>query len=217
MDDARVAPELRERLCLLAGGARPALALGLGGIDAALGGGLAQGSLHEVAGEAGAATGFCAFLLARIGGPVLWCHAEGRAPYPHGLGAFGLDPGRMLWLALRRPADRLKAMEEGLRCPGLAAVLGEVDAVDGTASRRLQLAAEAGGVTALLLRQRHGAATTAVTRWRVTAAPGGGRWQVALLHCRGGRAGSWLMEWSDETGGCAVVAALRDGSAAPAA
>lgn len=219
---ARLA-ELRGRLRRLEAG-RGSVALGLPALDAM--GGLPRGCLHEVAGEAddGAATGFCAFLLARLaaGKPVLWCHQD-PAPYPHGLRVFGLDPGRVLWLALHRPTDRLKAMEEGLRCRDLAAVVGEVDAVDGIASRRLQLAAEASGVTALLLRQR-GTPTTAVTRWRVEATPspfplagGGYRWRVALLHRRGGRPDEWLMEWDDETGDLAVVAALGDRSAAPAA
>ena len=47
-----------------------------------------------------------------------------------------------------------------------------------TASRRLQLAAEGHGVTALLLRpplaRAPGAASAAATRWRITALPGAG-------------------------------------------
>jgi protein ImuA len=104
-------------------------------------------------------------------------------------------------------------MEEGLRAPGLAAVLGEVGALDATASRRLQLAAEASGVTALALRRwRTGAAaarhralpTAAATRWRVAATPGRPengepgvgrtRWQLDLLRCRGGHPAGWRVE-----------------------
>ena len=43
-------------------------------------------------------------------------------------------------------------MEEGLRTPGIAAVVGETRAADPTAGRRLSLAAEKNGVPALLLR-----------------------------------------------------------------
>ena len=51
------------------------------------------------------------------------------------------------------PRDaRLWALEEALRSPGLTAVLAEVDRLTLTQSRRLQLAAEAKGVTAFLLR-----------------------------------------------------------------
>ena len=50
-----------------------------------------------------------------------------------------------------RPADLLWAMEEGLRTPGIGAVLGEIRQLDLTASRRLQLAAESGGGVGLVL------------------------------------------------------------------
>ena len=42
-------------------------------------------------------------------------------------------------------------MEEGLRCGQVAAVIGELGDMSLTASRRLQLAAEETGVTALSL------------------------------------------------------------------
>ncbi len=236
MDGSTIPPEaegrlmeLRRRLRGMEAGIRR-LPLGLSAVDAALGGGLALGCLHEVAGEAddGAADGFCAALLSCLpaGKPVLWCRPEdGAPPYAHGLRAFGLDPERIILATIPRPADRLWAMEEALRCRDLAAVLGEVDSLDATASRRLQLAAEAGGTVGLLLR-RHGTSTTAVTRWQVSSAPSGAgsldvlpgpsRWRVQLRACRGGRPGGWLMEWSD-AGSLAVVAVLRDGPAASAA
>lgn len=172
---------------------RSPLAFGPPEIDAALGGGLPLGCLHEVVSaeaEDAAATGFCAALLGRLaaaGGPVLWI---GDGPYAPGCLAFGLDPGRVILVEAHRAADRLWAMEEGLRCAALAAVLCEpAGRVGLTASRRLQLAAEAGGVTGFLLHGRPspGAGTAAsgrplppakrtgssaaVTRWRVAAAP----------------------------------------------
>ncbi|MCC7046720.1 MAG: damage-inducible protein [Alphaproteobacteria bacterium] len=131
------------------------LPLGLPALDAALPeGGLALGRLHEVmapAGEAG--TGFAAALLARIAGAqgrVLWC---GPMPYGPGLAEFGLDPDRVIFARTAPDAETLWAMEEGLRCPSLAAVLGEVGVLDLTAGRRLQLAAERWGVTAIALRR----------------------------------------------------------------
>jgi protein ImuA len=71
-------------------------------------------------------------------------------------------------------------MEEGLRAPGIAAVVGEVGTLPAVASRRLQLAAERSGITAFLLRrwQDGGQAArernlpnAAVTRWRVAVLP----------------------------------------------
>ncbi len=151
-----------------------ALALGAPEIDGALPwGGLPRASLHEVIGGDDAASGFCAALLARLAGEkgsVLWCRRR-RDLYGPGLAALGLDPGRLIVVRGRTPTDILWAMEEGLRSGSLAAVLGETDGIGPTAGRRLQLAAEAGGVTALLLHPGRGKTAPAVTRWRVSAAP----------------------------------------------
>ena len=245
--DASTAPgtvlsDLRERLRRLEPGHGPAgadaaVSLGDPAIDGALPwGGLRRGGLHEIAGMSGdaAAFGFAAALLARFGkhdqrdNKVLWCRSrrfdqEAGQPYGPGLARFGLSPAQLLLVEVSRPADVLWAMEEGLRCRGLAAVLGEGVSPDLTASRRLQLAAEAGGTTALLLPSTAASTSAALTRWRVKALPsrpqlaagsGGGpgrpRWQVALWRCRGGRAGEWCLEWHDETLRFAVVAALAD-------
>jgi len=98
-------------------------------------------------------------------------------------------------------------MEEGLRHRGLAAVVGEVGRLSMTEARRLQLAAEAGGVVAFALRRRRAQSqadpTAALTRWRLTALPstplpvkagvGRARWRVELTRCRGGDAADWIM------------------------
>jgi protein ImuA len=175
--------ELRARLQALerGSGAAPApLALGLPALDRHLGGGLPRGCLHEVAGavDDGAALGFCAALAGRLaaGRPVLWSQPEADL-YAPGLAAVGLDPTRLILAAVPRPTDRLWAMEEGLRCKDLAAVVIELDELDVAAGRRLQLAAEAGKVTGLVLHPdgpRRAAASVAVTRWRVTSAAGHG-------------------------------------------
>jgi protein ImuA len=229
--------DLREKLRQLergGAGSRAPLPLGLVEIDAVLGGGLPIACLHEVLGrfDDGAAAGFALALLARLldaarpEQPVLWCGRRIEL-YGPGLAACGLDPGRFLLVEAPKPADLLWAMEEGLRCAGLAAVVGEIDRLDLTAARRLQLAAEAGGVTGLVLRQSRTAeagASAATTRWRISAIPGPGteaglvtRWHVELLRCRGGRPRDWHVEWCDETGDFALAAAFRDGPAAASA
>jgi protein ImuA len=195
-------------------------------------GGLPRGALHEiVAGDAGAATGFAAALAARFaadraGGPVLWC--EGRRTldagslYPPGLARFGLDPGRLILARPRTDAEALWAIEEGLRCRDLAAVVGEVATLTLTQSRRLQLAAAASGTPALVLRTEADGASTALTRWKIGALAREGRaaalprdfpalrWHAELVRCRGGAPFSWAMEWRDETAGLVVVAPARD-------
>lgn len=188
--------------------AKAALSFGIGAIDSALpGGGLARGALHEIVGAAndGAAAGFTAALLARLAadGPVLWI---ARRPdlSAAGLAALGLEPARLLLVHAARRNDALWAFEEALRNPALAAVAGEIDAVDLTQSRRLQLAAETGGTTALLLRPAGeigmgeiGTASAARTRWQVAAEPAKGaselRWRVTLARAQGGKSAAWSL------------------------
>src|SRR5437764_25128 len=123
------------------------------------GDGLARGALHEILGAGGdeedgaLAAAFGAGILGRlVAGMVLWCLPRPDL-YGSGLAAHGLDPRRLVLVQAPRDAEILWAMEEGLRAPGIAAVVGEIGALAAVASRRLQLAAERSGVTALLLRR----------------------------------------------------------------
>ena len=211
------------------------LPFGVPAIDEALpDGGLALGALHEVAGEGGdaedgaVAAAFLAGVLTRLlpPRPVLWCLSAADLHGP-GLAACGLAPERLI-LAQLREDQVLWAMEEGLRSPALAAVVGEIEALPAAASRRLQLAAEASGVTVFALRRWHraeamaerSAPNTAVTRWRIKALPGAlwagepgvGRplWRVELWRCRGGVPASWDLEASNAAGHVALAAALAD-------
>ena len=193
-------------------------------------GGLARGALHEVieggaAGEfAAVATLFAAGILARIPGPILWC-LRGRDLFAPALARVGLHPDRMIYCETWKDADVLPAMEEGLRCAGLAGVVGEVTKLSLTASRRLQLGAAEHGVTALVLRRWRTAnerafteeANAAGTRWRVSPSPPPPgpfdelerqRWSVELLRCRGGEPHCWILEACDAQGYLALPAAL---------
>src|SRR5213082_1209455 len=163
------------------------LPFGVAAIDRVLpDGGLALGAVHEILGidgdeeDGAAACGFIAGLLARLRmGPVLWCLKRPDL-YGPGLLAHGLDPARLVLVCAKRDDELLWAIEEGLRSPGLAAVVGEIGRLPMVAGRRLQLAAERSGVTAFLLRRwrsgEEAAAererpSAALTRWRVTSLP----------------------------------------------
>jgi protein ImuA len=163
---------------------------------------------------------------------VLWCLKQ-HDLYGPGLAEHGLDPARIVLVRAARDGDILWALEEGLRTPALAAVVGEVGRLPMVAGRRLQLAAERSGVTALLLRRwRTGAEASAertqpsaaVTRWRVTSLPslpdgepglGRPRWQVELLRCRGAEPAAWDTEVADASGAVRFPAELADRPAAP--
>jgi protein ImuA len=183
-------------------------------------------------------------LLARAGGRVLWV-VERHDLFAPALQGVGLPPARLLFVEAGRPAAVLAVMEEALRLPraaagsagggGLAAVVGELSGrLTLTASRRLQLAAEASGITGFVLRRsrRHGdpllaAPTAALTRWQVSALPsapplpeapdvpglGRARWRLDLTRCRGGEPCSWIVEAADAQGRLALVTDLADRSA----
>jgi protein ImuA len=193
------------------------LPLGIAAIDAMLGGGLARGTLHEIAapGEAhlAAATGF-ALGVSALGSArksLLWIAEdmaliESGAPYAPGLDVFNLAPERLLTVTAGHRRDLLWAMEEALRCRAVGAVIGELrhGALDPVAVRRLSLAAADSGALALLLRARpEGDASTAATRWIVGAAPSpsGGdslpHFATHLVRNRRGPTASWILQWSD--------------------
>jgi protein ImuA len=129
-----------------------------------------------------------------------------------------LTPAQLIVAQARDTADILWAMEEGLRAGRFAAVLGEDIAPDLTATRRLQLAAEARGTTALLLappsEKTASRLSAATTRWRIASLPAARPerpcWQLTLERCRGGGSGAWSVEWNHEALYFDLAAALVD-------
>ncbi len=232
-------------------GALPRWHLGLGAVDRMLpNGALVHAGLHEVVaashGDGPAAGGFAVALMARLllslkrsnRSLVLWCAGgletrEFGRLYGPGLMAMGLDPAHLVVAAAERKEDLLWAMEEGVKTPALAGVVGEVGAAGLVAMRRLQLAARASGVPAVVLRSaRDARPSVARTQWRVSALPpvfSGGdaqafparfRWRVTLERCRGPVTGawprSWDVEWDHETHCFHMAAPLAGRSVAEA-
>lgn len=235
-DRSYLLAELRERIDRMEGAAarrRAVLPFGLRALDRHLPAqGLPLGCLHEFAGaspafeHAAAPISFVAGILARLRGPVLWC-VNRRDLFAPGLAGAGLAPERIIYAESFKDAGVLPLVEEGLRSSGLAGVVGEVARIPFDASRRLQLAAEASGVTAFLLRRWKAASdadlakpTAAVTRWRIASLPSGGisspgvgrsRWRIDLLRCRAGEPSSFIVDACDEKGRLAVPSHLADG------
>ncbi len=173
----------------------PLRALGAEAVDRALGGGLALGGCHEVfareecGGEVSSdasATGFAVMLAQRLmqDGPqtMLWLREEKvqrRAGLNGaGLADLGLDPARLILGVLPDVKALLRASVDALRCRGALGVVmlelsGNPRLLDLTASRRMTLAAEASGVTLLLLRTDRASPvpSAACTRWEVGPAP----------------------------------------------
>lgn len=203
----------------------PYAPLGIASLDAALGGGLMRGTLHEVFAAAGpdlaAATGFGLGLAHQIaqGRPLLWIrqdfldHEAGRI-HPPGLSELGLPLRDMVYVRVRDGLGALRAGAEGLRCAALGAVLidlwGEQPMLDLTASRRLSLTARSSQVTAFVLRtSATPLPSSAQTRWQVRAhpsralaagAPGFPTFSARLMRQRSGPADrEWIMEWNRDS------------------
>ena len=199
-------------------------------------GGLALGALHEVAGggngaiHGSASALFAAGIAARTRGQVLWCVTRADLFAPS-LEQSGLSSNRVIYVEAEDETSVLACFEEGLRHGGLGCVVGEVARLSMTASRRLQLAAEASGTMGIALRRWRrqteaadfGQPTAALTRWRITALPssplpvagvGRARWFTELIRCKAGECADFELEACDETGRLALPADLAYGSAA---
>lgn len=219
-------------------------------IDSCLpGGGMPLGRWHEIGGAgmevetAAAPAAFAALLAAPLAkrGEVIWVLRRDDLWAP-GLLGLGFPPQRLIQVCARDEAEALSVMEDALSTVGVAAVVGEVEACDLTAGRRLQLGCEKRAATGFLIRRRpYGGAprreatgSAAATRWRVASAPseppagefglGPPRFRVELERCRGGRTGAWLLEaaqaysWemTDVAHPLRLVADLGDRQLAPA-
>ncbi|HEY4286516.1 MAG TPA: Error-prone repair protein ImuA [Puia sp.] len=188
----------------------------LGPIDAAFPNGhFPTAAIHEfltaTTEQSAATSGFIAGLVGALmqgAGVAIWISTS-RTIFPAALKTFGIQPDRIIFIDLKKAKDALWAMEEALKCNGLAAVIGEIRDLDFTASRRLQLAVEQSRVTGFILRHQPRQQNTiaCIARWAITPQtsqlednmPGIGfpRWQVQLLKIRNGKPGTWQMEWSE--------------------
>ncbi|MGJ5133182.1 MULTISPECIES: ImuA family protein [unclassified Bradyrhizobium] len=200
------------------------VALGHDEADATLQGGLATGALHEVFAETGrqaaAATGFLCGLAARVAArrPLIWirqdfAEREMGALSMSGLAELGLDPRRIVIVRAPDLDHALRTAADALACDALGGVMlevwGETQKLDLVASRKLTLAAQESGVTALMLRIAAAPEpSTAETRWIVRTAPsplvapwmawGAPRLDVELIRNRHGQTGRWIMEWTPD-------------------
>lgn len=217
---------LRERVLRLERGSSPVagarFSIGSPAIDAALGGGLARGALHEVFAEGmahePAAAAFAILLALRASGakPIVWVRQdfvglEMGEIYAPGLAELGLSPDRLIMVRARDGPSVLRAGEEAARCPPLGAVLiepwGNPKTLDLVATRRLALAAARSNLPVLMVRA--GGTPTpsaAASRWSVRSAPsrqmeadapGHPCFIADLLRDRAGAAGrGWTVEWN---------------------
>lgn len=155
--------------------------------------------------------GWAGFLLAQLdtAKPLLWVQERmailesGRVHPP------GQATQNLIHVEARDARDALWAMEEGVRCSCLSAVIGELwgdpRALDFTATRRLAVAAERSGTPCWLVRLGGTANLSgARMRWRLASAPslvnpldprapGPPAWDAELFRARGSPPGRWSL------------------------
>lgn len=181
--------------------------------------GFRYGAIHEILSEPGRRAGlFFAALLAKSAGGegiIAWSDPQEQL-YPPALAVMGIDLERLLILRPGDEREELWAINECLRCPGVAVTVARVGRLSRIGARRLQLAAERGGGVGLLLREIGSEAGeyAAATRWAVRPIPGRRllqKWEVQLVHGQGGRVGqSVILEVCRETDHVRASAAVAD-------
>ena len=129
-----------------------------------------------------------------------------------GLAELGLDPRLLVTVRAADVDTALRTAADALACDALGVVVlevwGQARQLDLVASRKLTLAAQASGVTGLLLRvAAEPSPSTAETRWIVRAAHspparsapwsawGAPVFDAQLVRNRHGPVGRWIMEW----------------------
>ena len=161
------------------------------------------------AGSLAATTGFIAGIMGSLmqkGAAGLWISCS-RILFPPALKTFGIDPQRIIFVDLRNEKDVLWVIEEGLKCTGIAGVVGDIRTISFTSSRRFQLAAEQSKVTGFIITHPLKNTINACTsRWQITSLPANAeenipgiahpRWKVELLKIRNGKPGTWIAEWT---------------------
>ncbi|WP_422374422.1 ImuA family protein [Roseibium sp.] len=169
---------------------------------------LKQARAHEICGDG--ALAFAAIAAGSAKGAVVWIseswkptvNPEGLAPY--------CDPGRLLLTRADSQLNVLASAETALRSGAAGLVVAEVSGAIGlTEGRRLQLAAEAGGTTAILLIPEGAGSNAAETRWRCAGVPAlsghasaprqnshdSTHWRWALIKNKIGTLSEWIVRW----------------------
>lgn len=159
---------------------------------------------QEISSSSGFITGILSSMWGQ-GKACLWVHTH--PIFPPALSCFGIEPDQIIFVHLQNEKEICWTIEEALKCNSLSCVVGELNEISFTESRRFQLAAEQSGVTGFILRHRpKNLRTSCVTRWNIRPLPGEQqeglpglgfpRWHVDLIKVRNGKTGCWRMEWN---------------------
>ncbi|PIL21759.1 hypothetical protein P775_02710, partial [Puniceibacterium antarcticum] len=158
---------------------------------------------------------FAWFQAARHPGPLVWILPEHVQELPM---LRGLPRGVGERLHLLRPvgeADLLWCIEEALRTQAVSLVIAAPQKpLSLIAGRRLQLAAEAGRTTGLMLIRAGAGSNAAETRWccapLASEAADSTLFQWALIKNKQGTIGSWVVNWNGASDTVHMVCEVRE-------
>lgn len=174
---------------------------------------LAPHRMHEAQGRGRRA--FALFQAARHAGLLIWILPSHSPEMPT---LAGLPPGVGARLLLLRPVgetDLLWCVEEALRAPPVAVVIAEPEKpLSLTAGRRLQLAAEAGRTTGLMLIREDAGSNATETRWTcetlASPSPDSTLHRWSLSKNKKGTTGSWVVNWNGASAAVHLVSAAGE-------
>jgi len=180
---------------------------------------LAKGRVHEVTGNA--ADMFAVLVAAKLTGPIIWIGLSRDiwSLAPTALQEF-LDPARIILTEGISRSEVLWAAEQALRARCAQCVIIELsNGPNLRESRRLQIAAEAGGGVGLILIHDRAHTSACETRWQCSASKQGDyAWRWSLTKNRKGELGDWDVNWTkDQRSGGAYEAGVIHLAAATAA
>lgn len=153
---------------------------------------------------------------------VLWIGRRVR-PYGHSLQrVYSPLFDSSICVDAQNAEQRFWSIDVALRCAGSGAVvIADASGLPLAVSRRLQLAAEAGGSLALLARPpwEESELSVAATRWRVRAVAASAeapRWSIELVRCKGSHAHAshaqaWTVERTDDGRLISLSPGMADG------
>ncbi|MDQ2067141.1 hypothetical protein Q9295_12200 [Xinfangfangia sp. CPCC 101601] len=168
---------------------------------------LVKGRVHEVEGRG--RTGFALYHAARLAGPIFWIlltHDRDRpmpAALPDGVAE------RLHFIEARDETNLLWTVEEALRARPVSLVIAALGKpISLTAGRRLQLAAEAGDTTGIVLIHEGKGSNAAETRWKcdpLPSPPDSTRHRWVLNKNKRGTIGIYDVSWNGATAAVHLV------------
>ena len=182
---------------------------------------LTQSAMHEVTPKSYGDPASLSFLMLALKmqtkqadkqAPILWCTTQYQSHeigslFAPGLIEFDIDPNRIIFVRAKNDTELLWVLEEALRSKSFQSIVGHIQDLSFTQTRRLSLATQSGATPLFLHRPHHCHGSSAAhSRWQIESqpshknpfderAPGARQLRANLIKSRSGQTGSWSLEY----------------------